>query len=252
MSNIDPLHFELSLVDPTTLKDSDHEAINHVYREAIEADCPGRTQAEYDYFVHQVDLQRRTLNAGVGGPLQQEHQAYSHPVTALIFDKKRVLKGVLTSADNASARIKIPGIEQLELRAKLTKDRLIRKRWATFGARAFTDDLIDGIGDTANVSIVDVAAYLALEYRDDRQPVSSYPYRGERLWADLLRSWGILRTPAPIRDIPAFGQGVATVEQATHRVEGNGVVAVRHHILHKPGALNVMSRVNVRERLPRR
>lgn len=252
MSNLAPQNYEYSIVDPTSLLDRDHVKLNRLYRESIENDFPGRTQAEYDYFVGQIDASRRSSNAGVGGALQRSGQRYSAPLTVVMQEREtHSIVGVIATANNASSKRRFP-LGRIEIESKLHVDRLMHKRWAWLGSRAFNEKLIGGISDTTEVSPVDIAIYFALGKRNPKQPVSSYPYDGERLWAQILNSCGIHDTGEE-EEIKAFGGEAKPVFQRRHIsataefADVTGVARVRELIAKKTGAPEAIKEAIVSE-----
>ena len=246
MPNIEPRKFEYSVVDPTKLGETDHTKLNRLYRTSIEFDFPGRTPSEYEYLVEQIDRQRRRINAGVGGPLQRSKQLYAKPRGVVIQDERRSIVGYVSSADNVSSRRIFP-VDKLEMWAKMHTDRLVHKKWTTFGSRAFMPELLEGLGKTDEVSIIDVAGHLALLEHDEDQPVSSYPWIGEKLWPDVLKSWGMTDTGDPEKLIYAFGPESSPVSQL-HYVRTRDAapgLAMQIEIAGKAGALATLNDVTV-------
>ncbi|HSX53362.1 MAG TPA: hypothetical protein VLF90_03260 [Patescibacteria group bacterium] len=262
MSNVSPQNFEYKLVNPTKLSDTEHDEFNGLYRASVEVDFPGRSQAEYDYFINNLEKQRRKVNAGVGGPFQRKNQRYGSPLAAVILDRSHNLHGVISGTVNVSTSAeekltdrvgaklgkkagKVVGLVvgkplgKLEMAAKMHSDtlhinRLVPKKWASLGSRAFSLSLLEGIQDTGDVSAADVGVHHILEKRDPREQVSSWPYVGERLWSPYLTSIGVTYTGEPFEWRWVFGEDATPVVQFRHT--NSGVHEVLDIISQKPGA----------------
>lgn len=205
---------------------------------SVRQDYPDRRPEELEALAREAELTRLNPNKGVGGNLLRRHQAYARPVGVLAINDGE-LQAYLPVADNASSQKPFP-LGSLERQAKLRltevgDEDFIGHRYMWLGHAALSERLredMQGQGPKI-VNPVDVMMTLAARNKDERQPVSAYPWAYEGLWKAQLHSAGLSPAAGDSELLYAFGDDATPVVQ--ERWTGN-VAALRESILRKAGA----------------
>ena len=213
--------FSFVTVSPDQLTNSQRMALLVLIQQSVMLDYPTRSSDE------RVALRTRVTNRAFGNTVPDDtlrpKQSFANRAAVLAFEKDKPdhVAAYVGVADAASGRLPKP-LNTIEQYAKLHVERLIGNKWRWLAMRAVEPQLQphgDQFDDSA-LTVLDVLGFLAVDLADKRQPVSAYPYLGEYLWPQTLRSWGLATIPGeqPER-IPAFGKEYPTVLQ-THMTAG--------------------------------
>lgn len=229
--------FQYRVIPSQRLKTRQRDAIRNLAARSITVDYPERSSKGLNYFLAHNAV--GNPNRGVGGPLLRAGQAYARALYVLaIRDDEPIIS--LPMADNASSRK--PGLAgAAEIQAKLyvpelAGKQLIEHRYAWLGYAALAPELHQEIveEEAQPVNPLDVAAYLGLKSRDERQPVTSYPWDEEEAVKLWLPSVGINVQPGQDSHVKPFGPDAEPVYQ--ERSVGESVKRVNELILAKEGA----------------
>ncbi len=242
------------VIPASKLSSAQAEDLDELLHASLSVDFPDRTAAEIEGFVHIYHSRHKNLNRHLGSASLRANQLYRHQRLAVATDKNldRAVS-FLFFADNASSTrdIEIPAflskvmnrvpkpaeslLRRAEIEAKLRTERLVTKRWHWLGMRAVLPELVPEETSEADskVSVVDVLGYLSLDGKNWVQPVSAYPWHGEKWWMESLSSWGLrAQEDEETEPIYAFGSEQQPVLQ--ERWVAESVSAVDAHLRSKP------------------
>jgi hypothetical protein len=236
------------LVSPyNELRPSRQRDVTWLVHTSVSADYPERNEDEIAYFRRQAREARRNLTRGIGGPLLRRTQSFAR-ATSLLAIQNGELQAYIPIADNVSSDPDRNWIGRVaERQAKLHRSTYIGNRYAWFGYMAMSQELRQLImDDPSQATLVDGMSVLGLDTRVDEQPVSIWPWEGERVCRAVVTSWKLSEKVADRRMVQQFGPDSVPVTQyhyvASPDVVGPHTVAeARESIMSKPGAAGIVA-----------
>lgn len=215
--------------NPKTLNSDQRIMVENLFRRSLRGDYPVRAEMEREQIINDIAHQRGNPNKGVGGPSRRYGQSYRRPIAAIAI-KNEMPVGIITTANNTSSGIsRHKRLEQLgvppkirhwlggpERQAKHRLNRFVTRRYNWIGLRAFDNELIQQSLESDDVTTVDVLGAMAIKgdgQRDMRQPVSVFPWDGERGWKETLASWELTKVDDSETAVYPFGPHAAPINQ---------------------------------------